>query len=244
MQLVIEGILTNYQVFGNGKKTLLVLPGWKRPASEWLAVSKNLSEEYKIILLDLPGFGVSALPKNTFGVYEYADFVKKFLDKLKIEKCTILGHSFGGRLGIVLAAEDKIVDKLILIDSGGIEQKSFYTKLIGILRIIASPFFVILPVSVKAKISRAIGSADYKDSGEMRKILVKIVNQDLTALLPKIKVSTFIIWGDMDDQLPVSETKIFKKEITGAKVRIVWGAGHDPHLQIPEQLISILKEIL
>src|ERR1035437_2686360 len=158
MQLVVEGILTNYQVFGNGKKVLLVLPGWKRSASEWAVVSKNFADMYKVILLDLPGFGVSALPKSTFDVYEYADFVKKFLEKLKIEKCTILGHSFGGRLGIVLAAEDKIVDKLILVDSGGIEQKSFYTKLIGILRIIASPFFVILPVSVKARISGAIRS--------------------------------------------------------------------------------------
>lgn len=244
MQLVVEEILTNYQVLGKGKKVLLVLPGWKRPASEWIAVSKNLSDEYKIILLDLPGFGVSALPKSTFGVYEYADFVKKFLEKLKIEKCTVIGHSFGGRLGIVLAAEGKMVDKLILVDSGGIEQKSFYTKLVGILRVFFYPILAILPISTKTRISNMIGSVDYKDSGEMRKIFVKIVNQDLTVLLPKIKVPTVIIWGDRDNQLPVSETKIFKKEISGAKARIVWGAGHDPHLQKPEQLINILKEIL
>jgi pimeloyl-ACP methyl ester carboxylesterase len=76
----------------------------------------------------------------------------------------------------------------------------------------------------------------------MRKIFVKVVNQSLRAYLPKIKVPTFIIWGDRDSQLPVSETKIFKQEIKGAKVRIAWGAGHDPHIQKTEQLIAILRE--
>ena len=78
----------------------------------------------------------------------------------------------------------------------------------------------------------------------MRKIFVKIVNQDLRKLLPRIKIPTFIIWGDKDDVLSVSQTKIFKQEIKGAKVRIVWGAGHDPHLQRMEQFLTILKEIL
>jgi len=244
MQIVVGGLLTNYQSCGEGKETLLILPGWKRSASEWAPAAKNLSDKYTVIILDLPGFGLTALPKRTFGAFEYADFVKEFLAKLGIGSCIILGHSFGGRLAIVLASEGKMVDKLILVDSAGIEGESLYVRLIHLFKIVLFPALMLLPVSLKNKIGNLIGSEDYKESGEMRKIFVKIVNQDLVSFLPKIKVPTFIIWGDRDNVLPVSQTKIFKKEIADSKVRIVWGAAHDPHLQKPEQLMAILKEIL
>jgi len=52
------------------------------------------------------------------------------------------------------------------------------------------------------------------------------------------------MWGDRDNVLQVSQTKIFKKEIRGSRVRIVWGAGHNPHIQKPEQLVVILKRNL
>jgi pimeloyl-ACP methyl ester carboxylesterase len=243
-QIVVEELLTNYQIFGEGKETLLILPGWRRSVNEWVPIAKSLANKYRVILLDLPGFGITTMPRSVFGVFEYVDFVKKFLDKLKIDKCVILGHSFGGRLAIVLASEGKLVEKLVLVDSGGIETKSLYAKLMHIFKTILFPLFIILPTYGKDRISNLFGSSDYKTSGEMRKIFVKVVNQNLGKYLPKIKVPTFIIWGDRDNQLPVSETKIFKKELGDAKVRIVWGAGHDPHIQKTEQFLAILKEIL
>lgn len=244
MQIVVEGLLTNYQIFGEGKQTLLILPGWRRSIEEWILVAKSFERKYKVILLDLPGFGITTMPKSTFGVFEYADFVKQFLAKLRIDKCIVLGHSFGGRIAIILAAESDIVEKLILVDSAGIENKSPYAKVAQLLKIILAPVFFILPSSSKSRIANLIGSQDYKASGELRKIFVKTVNQNLKSLLSKIKIPTFIIWGDRDNQLPVSETKIFKQAIKDAKVRIIWGAGHDPHLQKPEQFLTVLKEIL
>jgi pimeloyl-ACP methyl ester carboxylesterase len=244
-KIVIGGLLTNYQIFGDGKETLLILPGWKRSINEWMPVAQNLSQKYKVILLDLPGFsGQTAFPKKIFGVFEYADFVKQFLAKIKVDKCILLGHSMGGRIGIVLASENKIVKKLLLVDSSGIERKNLYTKIMHVLKIISLPILMQLPLFIKDKIRNLIGSEDYKSAGEMRKTLVKVVNQNLESILPKIKVPAFIIWGDRDATLPVSQTKIFKKEIIGSKVRIVWGAGHNPHLEKTEQFLSILKEIL
>jgi pimeloyl-ACP methyl ester carboxylesterase len=244
-QIVIEGLLTNYQIFGDTGEVLLILPGWKRSINEWIEVAKSFSSRYKVVLLDLPGFdGATAMPKETFGVFEYVDFVKKFLAKLKIDKCTVLGHSFGGRIGIVLAAEGNNVNKLILVDSSGIERKSLYVKIMHVLKIISLPFLVILPTFIRNKIRDLVGSQDYKTAGQMRKILIKITNQNLESFLPIIKVPTFIIWGDKDKVLPVSQAKVFKEGIKNSKVRIAWGAKHDPHLQKTEQFMTILKEIL
>jgi pimeloyl-ACP methyl ester carboxylesterase len=244
-QIVIDGLLTNYQVLGDKKEVLLILPGWKRSSNEWMPVAKDMSDQYKVVVLDLPGFGgVTAMPKEVFGVFEYAEFVKKFLEKLKINNCTLLGHSFGGRIGIVLASEDKIVNKLILVDSAGIENKSLYASVMRAAKKLFSPVFMALPPTLKNKIGNLIGSADYKTSGEMRKIFVKTVNQNLRPLLSKINVQAFIIWGDKDRSLSVSQTKTFKKEINDSKVRIVWGAGHDPHLEKYGQFLAILKDIV
>src|ERR1035437_4628525 len=152
-QIVIENLLTNYQVFGDTGETLLILPGWRRSVSEWIPVAKSLSSKYKVVLLDLPGFnGATAMPKEVFGVFEYADFVKKFLEKLKINKCIVLGHSLGGRLGILLATQGNTVEKLILVDSSGIERKSLYVKIMHVMKLISSPIFVFLPISLKNKI--------------------------------------------------------------------------------------------
>lgn len=244
MRIVINDILTNYLILGDSSKTILILPGWKRSINEWIQIAKSFSKEYTVILLDLPGFGGTMKPKEVFGIYEYADFVEKFLSKLKIEKTILMGHSFGGRVGIVLAANSSILEKLILIDSAGIEKKSLFAKLTLTIKKLFNPIFFFSPEPVKNKIKNVIGSFDYKTSGEMHKIFVKIINQDLIGLLPKIKIPTFILWGDKDNLLPVSQTKIFKERIKNSKVRIVWGAGHDPHLQKPEQLSSILGDIL
>lgn len=240
MQIVIDKTLTNYQVFGDKKNTILILPGWKRSINEWIPTAKILSTEFRVVLLDLPGFSQMIRPKESFGVFDYAQFVKDFLLKLEIDKTTLIGHSFGGRLGVILAAETTLIEKLILVDSGGIEKKSLLINLSHFI----IPFAKLLPSSIQNKIKKFIGSADYKEAGEMRDIFVKIVNQDLTHLFEKIKIPTFIIWGEKDNILPLSQSKIFKGKIKNSKLRVVWGAGHDPHLQKPEQFTSILEDIL
>lgn len=240
MKIVVEGVLTNYLIFGESAKTVLILPGWKRSINEWIPIAKILSTEFKVILLDLPGFSQMNRPKESFGIFEYADFVKKFLLKLEIGKVTLIGHSFGGRLGVVLSSETSFVEKLILVDSGGIEEKSLKANLLYLI----TPIAKLLPRFIQIRLKNLVGSSDYKDAGEMRDIFVKIVNQDLTHLFEKIKVPTFIIWGEKDDVLPLSQSKIFKEKIKNSKLRIVWGAGHDPHLQKPEQFFSILEDLI
>jgi pimeloyl-ACP methyl ester carboxylesterase len=78
----------------------------------------------------------------------------------------------------------------------------------------------------------------------MRKILVKVVNQDLEHLLENIHAETLLVWGDKDLEVPVDETKIFKQKIKNALVRIVWEAKHKPHLEKPQKFIEILQEFL
>lgn len=241
MQVVVEGILTNYQKLGEEKEVLLILHGWGRSLNEWLPYAKKFSEKYTVILLDLPGFGLTPRPQPTYDIYDYAEFVEKFLKKLEIRKCILMGHSFGGRIGIILAAKTTLLSQLILVDSAGIEQKSLHVKLKSE---VSKTIGFFLPKSIKKKVSLLVSSDDYKSAGKMRDIFVTIINQDLTHLLSKITVPTFIIWGERDTEVPLFHTKMYKRKIYEATVRIVWEAGHDPHLEKPQEFTEILDEIL
>lgn len=235
MQIIIDELLTNYQVFGKKGNDILILPGWQRTTLEWQSRALALAQNNRIFLLDLPGFGITPRPKSDWDIFDYAEFVKKFLAKIKIKSLTIIGHSFGGRIGIVLASQRLPIKQLILVDSAGIERKDLILKI----KIITAK---ILKFILPKKIVLQLLSGDYAESGEMRQIFKKVVNRDLVSLLPKIKIPTTIIWGEIDHVLPIAHAKLFHQLISQSRLRIVWGARHDPHLENPEQFTEILNE--
>lgn len=228
----------------HSKDVVLILHGWKRSSLEWLPVAEKLSDRYKIIVLDLPGFGGTLFPEKTFDIYDYADFTKAFLLKMNIKHCIVLGHSFGGRIGIILAAKTDMVSRLILVDSAGREYKNSSMKLkLAILKIL-KPVYSLAPAAIKEHMITLVGSEDYKNAGRLREVFKKIVNEDLTYLFSKISTPVYVVWGENDRELPVTYTKHFKKFIPESIIRIVWGAGHSPHAEKYQQFMQILEDFI
>lgn len=242
MQIVTDGILTNYQIIGKkNRPIMLILHGWKRSLIEWLTIAKVLEEKYQVVLLDLPGFGQTGMPQKPFSIYDYATFVEHFLDKLEIKKVSLMGHSFGGRIGIILSAQTKRIENLLLIDAAGIEKRSPVAKMkIAFFKIAK----VILPKKFVEGLRMQLGSPDYKSAGAMRTIFLKVINEDLSYLLPDIAIPTLIVWGEMDTEVPLWKTQQMKKQIPHAKLRVVWGADHSPYLGKPKIFNEIIKEYL
>ena len=239
MQIVVDGVLTNYEIIGNKPKTLIILHGWMRSLNEWLPIAKELSNHYQVILLDLPGFGKTVLPQTDYSIYEYADFVERFLDKLGIHKVSLLGHSFGGRIGIILAAKRNRINNLILVDAAGVEELSNIAKLkIATFKSAR----LVVPKPYAENLRNKFGSSDYKSSGAMRNIFLKTINEDLSYLLPQIDVPTLLIWGNKDTEISESKIRKMNKLIKDSTLRIVWESGHSPHLEKPKELIEILEE--
>ena len=129
------------------------------------------------------------------------------------------------------------MEQLLLVDAAGIEKKNLWLKLKVIVAKVLKP---IIPQSIVRRFLRG----DYAESGEMKEIFKKVVSQDLVNLLPKIKIPTTIIWGEFDRILPISHAKILHSKIKNSKLRIVWGAAHDPHLEKREQFLEILSHML
>jgi len=241
-------LLINYQILGDrtDKLPLVVLHGWRSDLNQWLPVAKILSRDNRVVLLDLPGRGQSEVPKFALSTYGYADFVKLLLKKLNISKYTLVGHSFGGRVAIVLASEkNSQVDKLILVDSAGIEEKLIKTKVkIKALKTISKVVKPFVPRSIFENARNSFGSRDYKESGVMRETFVKVVNEDLKHLLPTIHVPTLIVWGSDDQVLDVKYARVFRSNIINSKIKIVYGSNHWPHIYDTQEFSSLVKEFL
>ena len=120
MCVEIENLNINYVVEGSGQ-TVLVLHGWGANIQTVMPIVNILKDTMKVYALDLPGFGKSDDPKEVFGSFHYADIVKAFIDKMEIKKLSIVGHSFGGKLSIILSARyPELVTKQVLVDSAGL----------------------------------------------------------------------------------------------------------------------------
>lgn len=238
MQKVIGEILLNYEVVGRGEKNLLILPGWLASLKQWLPVAEALKDKYRVILLDFPGFGESSKPKEDWGVYEYAEFTEKFLKELGVIKTIVLGHSFGGRVAILLASKTNLVENLILVDSAGMEIKTLSVIVKTKLAKIFKPARRFLPKTVKD----FFHPEDYKQSAAMAGIFKKVISQPLRDELKDIKVPTLIIWGERDSVLSLAEAKMIKSGIRDSTLRVVWGVGHWPHLEKPKEFLGIMYE--
>jgi pimeloyl-ACP methyl ester carboxylesterase len=99
---LVQNLSTSYAVIGDGPD-VLALHGWGGSIASFWPVAEGLSARgLRVYVLDLPGFGETALPPAVWGVPEYARFVLDFLDALGLQRVHLLGHSFGGRIGLIL----------------------------------------------------------------------------------------------------------------------------------------------
>jgi len=245
IETTIDGVKLNYQVDGEGRPVLL-LHGWGASAASFAQVHSHLAGRMKAYSLDLPGFGLSSPPPAAWGTEEYAALVEKFVQGEIGAKPILIGHSFGGRLGIRLAAQGK-VRKLVLVDAAGIKPKRswrYHARVYSykmLKQLVKLPLLARHGEEILERRRRATGSDDYRNaSGVMRQTMVRVVNEDLTPLLPKINVPTLLVWGEMDTATPLADGQLMEKLIPGAGLVVFKNSGHYSYLENMGQFLRVL----
>ncbi len=243
MQTIIDNILINYELFGaENKRTILILHGWKNSLKNWENIAISLAKENKVVIIDLPGFGNSSLPiKRPFDTYDYAELVNKLVEKLDLKNVILAGHSFGGKISVIVASNNTNIRKLVLIDISGINEKS---SMLSVKKYLFKLGKIFLPKNIAEKLSKSLSSDDYKSAGNLRESFKKIITQDISQEASLIKIPTLIIWGEKDSEVPLSSARILKNLIKNSTLRIVWNTNHHPHLEKPEKFLEILKEFI
>ena len=227
---------------------VIVLHGWGGRIESMRPVIECLAPSFRVLALDLPGFGESPLPQGVWGTADYAAFVRDILAERGITRTHFVGHSFGAKTSLYLAATvPDLVDKLVLQGSSGLRTppsmqarlKRGVSKAARVAGKAGPP-----GERLRAAIYQRIQSQDYRDAGELRPILVKVVNEDLSSLLPRVKASTLLIWGSNDDAVPLRHAHTMEKEIPDAGLVVFEGAGHFAYLDEPDRFCVVVRHFL
>ena len=231
----------NYIDYGDGKNTIVLLHGWGQNIEMMRPIGDKLSKENRIIVVDLPGFGESKEPDTIWTMYDYTECIHELLETLKVKNPMLIGHSFGGKISLIYASKYE-VSKLVLFGSPfkkEIKKLSLKTRVLKKLKKV--------PVLNKLEgfAKKHIGSRDYRQASEfMRKIMVEHVNLDITEDVKKIKCPTIIIWGTLDQEVPIERAYELEGLIRDASVIPYEGCSHYAYLERLNQTVNVIKSFI
>lgn len=231
----------NYLDYGNKKgKAIVLLHGWGQNIEMMKMLGEPFKKDYRIIVVDFPGFGLSPEPEKVMGIDGYTKVIEELLNKLKVKEPILIGHSFGGRVSVKYASRNK-VSKVILLSPAlrGHDKKGLKTKILKSLKKVPG----INKLEGWAK--DHIGSRDYKAASPvMKKVLVETVNEDLSDDARKITAPTILIYGDYDSEVPEEDTKRYESLISDCGLILYEGCTHWAYLERLEQTINIIGNFI
>lgn len=248
----IYGVKLAYDCEPGQGAPVVLMHGWGCEAKTLESVAKTVRALGRpLINVDFPGFGSSSEPPEVWGVDDYTRAIEELLCREGVgADVVLLGHSFGGRVGIVYASRNPI-GKLILVDAAGVKPKRSLRYYCKVYTFKAKKHLLRLLLGkekAEAKLNKLramAGSSDYRSaSPRMRQIMSRVVNEDLCHLMPEIKAPTLLIWGTNDTATPLSDARKMEKLIPGAALVSFEGAGHYSFLDRPAQFAAVLRSFL
>lgn len=247
----IAGLRTGVCVAGQGRP-VLALHGWGGSIRSFWPVAERLGANgYAVHLIDLPGFGQSQPPSDPWGVTDYARFVLAYLDASELPRVALLGHSFGGRIGLVLAAQyPERVSRMVLANSAGLRTPLSGPQRLrnGVARALRQSLDGLGLTSLRARLqtfyNRRYASQDYLNAGPLRETFVRIISEDLTPYAAQVKAPTVLIWGDQDVETPLWQGRKLEQVIPDAGLIVFAGAGHFSYLERLNDYLRIVEHFL
>ena len=239
MKIKIKDCMVNYIQYGKGKDIIL-LHGWGQNIEMMKPLGNPLSNNFRVTIIDFPGFGESEEPKASWTIDDYSNMLEILVKELKIKKPVIMGHSFGGRVAIRYSANNSI-EKLVLFGSPCVRlQKKLPLKVKILKKLKTLPGMNNFGEYMK----KYIGSRDYKAASPiMRETLVNTVNEDLSDYASKIEEPTLLIWGENDTEAILDEAKMLENILPDGALIVLPGT-HYAYLENINQVLNILDAFL
>lgn len=258
---------------GKGPQTIVLVHGLASNAGFWRYNIAELSKTYRVIAVDLPGYGKSQKGPLPYSLTYFAESIKNLLNELKIDKVVFVGHSMGGQTGIHFAINyPERVSKLILAAPAGIEpftkgQGDWLKSVITIKGVKTTP-----EEGIRKNLAMNFYNWDEKNEWmvEERTRMVKadefdefcytvtrsvaaMVDQPTSKRLGEIKVPTLVIYGKYDGLIPnmylnpgfpADVFKIAQAKIPNCILHEIDNAGHMVMMEKPVEFNSAILDYL
>jgi triacylglycerol lipase len=246
----------HYFDMGSGPVVVL-LHGLGSRKDDWLPVLEPMAQKYRLVVPDQIGFGKSDKPLLDYSIQTYVDFLNEFLRQLKVEKASLVGESLGGWIAGLYAVEISggahlvPVEKLVLVDAGGLKQDqplpdlnpSSLTAMRGLMEVV---FYDTSWLNEDALRKIFTDKLAVKDGYTVRSILSNpsCETQRLDARLGNIKVPTLVAWGKQDKLLSIASGERYAAGIAGAKFVSFEKCGHVPPMEKTEEFLAAVMAFL
>lgn len=254
--IAVFGQAIHYWDVGSGP-VLVLVHGLGSRKEDWTPVLEPLAQKYRLLVPDQIGFGKSEKPLLDYSVQTYVDFLNEFLRQLKVEKASLVGHSLGGWIAALYAAELSggthlvPVEKLVLLDAGGLKHDT--------------PIPNLNPSSLAA--TRALMEAVFYDTSWLDEDALRKIFADMLAAhdgytvrsllanplldaerldnrLGSIKAPTLVLWGKQDRLIPIAQGERYAAGIAGAKLVSFDKCGHVPQFEKTEEFVAAVTAFL
>ena len=253
----VDGVKIHYRDEGEGFPVVMIHGAFSslHTYNDW---SEELKDDFRIIRLTLPGFGLTGpCPRDIYNIESHLLYLKHFLQKLEVDKFNLVGSSLGGWIAWEYALAYPLeVNKMILISAAGfVDSKSiplpfkmartpFVNKVIKyvIRRNVLEQFLRQVYIK-KERVTADLVDRYYElftRNGNPEAFL-KMCNSKLidhTRKLSEIETATLIQWGQEDIWLPVDNALRFRTMMPNAKLIIYQGLGHVPMEEAPEETVK------
>lgn len=253
MDINIHGVSLHYEMYGDKGPKVLLMHGWGCSTKHFEPIVKAMEQEYRLCVIDFPAHGLSSRPPEPWGVSEFTECVKAFVEAVDFAPCDVIAHSFGGRVSIMLAAQyPHLVNRMVLTGCAGLrgektpeQQKreaAFKKKKAALTALSNLPLMNKVCQGLLHALQQKYGSADYNAlDDEMKKTFVKVISQDLREYLPAIKASTLLVFGENDTATPLWMGKTLEKEISDAALIVFEKDDHYAYLHQWPRFVAIVK---
>ena len=221
--------------------------GWGQDRRALSSLAEALSGQGSHLLLDFPGFGESPAPSHAWDTGDYADAAAELLaNRPPAAKTIWVGHSFGCRVGLQLAARHpESVSGLFLIAGAGLPRQRSVPERVRLSARVrtfkalkcAAP---LLGLDVEA-LRRRFGSADYANAGEMRAVLAKVVKEDLSDVARQVRCPVHLVYGENDSETPPDIGERLSRLIPRAELTIL--PRHDHYSVLAGGKHQVLKRL-
>lgn len=224
----------HYTLEGKGEPVVL-LHGWGQNIEMMKFISDHLRRRFRVLNLDLPGFGSSEEPKTAWDLDDYTAFLHALCESLNLLNPVIIAHSFGARIALLYAYQYP-THQLVLTGAAGIKKpKTLYY------------YMRVYTYKLLKKLHAApnMGSEDYKAASDVMKgVLVQSVERDLSELLPHIKTETLLIWGEKDQATPLWMGEAMEQTMPHATLIVLDDDDHFAYFHQPQRFLAILEYFL
>ncbi len=191
---------------------------------------------YGVAALDFPPFGKSPEPSECWSLKDYTALTLSVMDSLGIDKAVIVGHSFGGRVAIDIAAKTDRAEKLVLVSAAGLTPKRGLKYKLRQRRFLRN--------RKKGRDVTAYYSSDYLAMPErLRGVFSRIVSEDLSDRLPLVRCPTLVVYGSHDTETPPYMAKRMYKEIKDSRIVRLEG-GHFAYAERHTAFMTALDNFL